>query len=366
MRITFALRADAEQKPGGDSRKVARYIDGLRSKGVEGTVVYSADDVPATRPDLVHLMNLDLPIENLIYARRLRREGRPFVLSTIRHPFEGVAKMYESGDDRFYRLLRGFGLPADHGVVVREHLKLAKRMRLLTPISFRSNSAAQHELLSLASAHLPMAPGERDAIRRDFGETSPDFLVPNGFSLSSVREGARSAAKFDLVSVGRIEPRKNALNLVRAVANTQLRLLIVGGENVNHPQYFQEFLRQVNANPRVSYVGPLDQTGVISSLRSASAYVNAAWFEVVSQADVEAATLGLPVLSTVHSYLDDILGPGHAIVDPGKIASEDAGEYLCSQIEKAKLASVTITSKPTWQDASDALKVAYSSTLTEA
>ena len=84
MKVLFILRSDGQKKPGGDSSKVARYKKYLEAKGHTVEVFFG---IPCKRKlnsaDLFHLMNLDLPLENFHYSKKLKKFNKPIVLSSI-------------------------------------------------------------------------------------------------------------------------------------------------------------------------------------------------------------------------------------------------------------------------------------------
>lgn len=358
MRVTYALRADARSKPGGDTKKVDHYRDDLRALGWDSNVVYHPAELEKSAGDIVHVLNLDLPVENLAYVNHAKKLRIPAALSTIRHPWEGCEKMYKTNDDTFFRKLRSVGFTADKAWVAREYLKLAQRRQLRNvprTVGFRDH---QQALMDSVAAYFPMAAGEEEAIKQDFRNASSGRVIPNGTSLLDLdRVRPDRDITFDVVSVGRIEPRKNALGLAKSLARSGLRVAFVGGLNGKHKGYVRDFLDVIESSDTLTHVGALPSEGVVDVLRHSAAYVNAAWFEVVSQADIEAATLGLPVLSTQHSYLDDFLGDGHAIIDPSRMKEADGADYIIQLLTTARPA--TPATQPSWAESAALLDDAY-------
>lgn len=357
MKVVFALRADAFTKPGGDSKKVDRYRKGLTQLGWDSEVVTSARDLAATTSDLVHLMNLDTPRENLNYARVARRSGRPFVISTIRHPFEGMKAMYSHGDDRFYKQLRRVGINAEAGIGLREQIKLLKQHNFRAVIIPGRYRMLQNRLVTDAAGIFPMAAGESEDLSKDFPSTTPAWVVRNGFSFLPASGSETVTKEFDIISVGRIEPRKNSLALAKAAVLSGLKTAFVGSINGNHETYADEFMRLVEASENLTYLGSKKHEEIMAVLQRSSAYINPAWFEVVSQADVEAACMGLRIASTQHSYLEDALGPGVSRFDPKELLGPGAGDRLRDIFD----ASTVLAGVPNrdWDECSVELDRAY-------
>lgn len=357
MKVVFALRADAFKKPGGDSKKVERYRQGLAKLGWESEIVTSPRDLSKTTSDLVHLMNLDTPRENLHYARVANKSRRPFVISTIRHPFEGMTSMYDLGDDKFYSQLKRIGVPAEGGIGIREQVKLLKQRNIRAAIIPGRYRALQKKLMRDASGVFPMALGELEALANDFSSQTPSWIIRNGFSFSPVAEPENCVKDFDIISVGRIEPRKNSLALAKAAASCGLKTAFVGSINSNHGRYADNFQRLVAANANLTYLGSKGHQEIMGILQRSYAYINPAWFEVVSQADVEAACMGLRIASTQHSYLEDALGTGVKRFDPKELIAEDAGDRLHRIYETATV--VSSVANRDWSECSVELDAAY-------
>jgi glycosyltransferase involved in cell wall biosynthesis len=357
VKVVFALRADAFTKPGGDSKKVDRYRQGLTQLGWDSEIVTSACDLAKTTSDLVHLMNLDTPRENLHYAKVAHHSKRPVVISTIRHPFEGMKAMYCLGDDKFYKQLRRLGIQAETGIGFREQVKLLKQRNLMAAITPGKYRELQKRLVQDAASVFPMATGESEALSKDFACQTPAWTIRNGFSFSPAEQSESATKEFDIISVGRVEPRKNSLALARAASSSGLNTAFVGSINGNHRAYADEFLKTVEASGNVTYLGSKNHDEIIDVLQRSKAYINPAWFEVVSQADVEAACMGLRIASTQHSYLEDALGSDVVRFDPTELLMADAGDRLRSIYDSATVVP-SVTNRD-WKECSIELDKAY-------
>lgn len=357
MKVVFALRADAFAKPGGDSKKVDKYRQGLTQLGWDSEIVTCARDLAKTSSDLVHLMNLDTPRENVHYAKVAHRSNRPFVISTIRHPFEGMKSMYSLGDDKFYKQLRRLGVQAEAGIGFREQVKLLKQRNVMAAIIPGRYRDLQKKLVQDAASVFPMAAGESEDLSADFTCQTPIQIIRNGFSFSPAAKRETVDKEFDIISVGRVEPRKNSLALARAASGSGLKTAFVGSINGNHRAYADDFLEIVAANENLTYLGSRNQDEIMAILQQSNAYINPAWFEVVSQADVEAACMGLRIASTQHSYLEDALGSDVTRFDPKDLLLPDA----CIRLREI-YASATVVSgvdNRDWKECSIELDRAY-------
>lgn len=270
--------------------------------------------------------------------------------------------MYQFGDDPFYRALTRLGVGAEMGIGFREQVKLMKQKNVGAAVIPGRYRMLQKMLVKDASAVFPMALGEAEVLRQDFGSETPQKIIRNGFSFSPTsRVSSANGHDFDLVSVGRIEPRKNSLTLARAAVQSGLSIAFIGALNGNHPSYSDKFLQVVESNVNVEYLGHQDHGAMTEILRRCDVYINPAWFEVVSQADVEAACLGLRIVSTCHSYLEDALGSEVKRFDPVELLGAGAGERLCELSAAATRVSGAVNRD--WNDCSIDLDSAYREVL---
>ena len=362
VRVAFALRADARTKPGGDSKKVLRYRERLGARGIDTEVAHSREELEAMTFDVLHLLNLDLPLENLRYAQVAHRRSVPVVLSTIHHPWQGVEKFYNGGEDRFYKVLRRSRIPANRGVLLREAYKLARTRSLNARLGASTVHGAQQKLIDRTSAVLPMSFSEQHALDERFELPSINKVVRNGYTFSGSSPLEAREPFYDAIAVGRIEPRKNSLELARRAAEEQLHVAFAGSANMRHPGYYAAFSELAKMSPYVTHLGNLQHAELRGALSISRAYINPAWMEVVSQADNEAAAMGTPIVTTMHSYGHGELQEDPPSLDPESIA-KSGDDVLRDILRTAR--PVEVPNAVTWDQAGDKLAEVYDEVLTQ-
>jgi glycosyltransferase involved in cell wall biosynthesis len=172
----------------------------------------------------------------------------------------------------------------------------------------------RRELFTLADAVLPNSPSEAVQLARLFGvDRCKVRVVPNGVcsslgSSSRERFRAEFGAEPFVLTVGRIEPRKNTLALVRAVRSLGLRLVAIGQAPPGFEPYAQE-CRRAGGN-HVTWLGHLDHHDPLLASAYAAARVFAlpSWFETPGLAALEAALAGCPVVVTLNGSTRDYFG----------------------------------------------------------
>jgi glycosyltransferase involved in cell wall biosynthesis len=172
----------------------------------------------------------------------------------------------------------------------------------------------RRELLELADAVLPNSPAEAAQLARLFGvERSKLRVVPNG-----VRPAIGSAdpepfrRRFGdrpfVLTVGRIEPRKNTLPLITAVRSLGLPLVVIG----QAPPRFEDYLRECRGagSEDVRWMGQLDHDDPLlaSAYAAARVFALTSWFETPGLAALEAALAGCPIVVTPYGSTRDYFG----------------------------------------------------------
>ena len=99
-----------------------------------------------------------------------------------------------------------------------------------------------------------------------------------------------------ILCVARIEGRKNQLNLIRAIANTKYRLVLVGAVSTNQMNYYNQCKQA--AGPNVEFVDFIEQDLLLDYYRKAKVHVLPSWFETTGLSSLEAAAMGCNIVIT--------------------------------------------------------------------
>ena len=225
---------------------------------------------------LLHLFGMSR--EGLELARRARARGTPVVLSPICW-FEPSALW--SLEEGTMRKVAGLAAWA------------ARRLAPGLP-------GWRRELLQLADRILPNSEAEARQLVALFGANPGKIrVVPNGV-LESFRAASPDAfrERFGVddfvLFVGRIEPRKNPLGLIRAVRSLGLPLVVIGDAPPEARGYLERCRRE--GGDDVLWVPALDHHDPLLASAYAAARVFAlpSWFETPGLAALEAALAGTP------------------------------------------------------------------------
>jgi glycosyltransferase involved in cell wall biosynthesis len=160
---------------------------------------------------------------------------------------------------------------------------------------------------------------EKDAIR--FGvQRSKIKVIPPGASVTPEHRKPDSD-HLRILFVGRIAPSRKVDDILRAfslaVHREPMHLTVVGGEEKlsssergGYYQYLARLASELGIKERVTFAGPLYGENLAEAYESADIFVYASSYESFGQTILEAASYGLPILSTAVGVARDLVDPG--------------------------------------------------------
>ena len=172
----------------------------------------------------------------------------------------------------------------------------------------------RRSLLELADVVLPNSEAEAHQLNRLFGTSLARIrVVPNGVSSTFAYASATNfreeygAGDFVLYT-GRIEPRKNVLGLIEAVAALGLRLVVIGTVPPGREAYAEACRRA--GDGLVRWMGTMehDDPRLASAFAAARVFALPSWFETPGLAALEAALAGCPVVVTPYGCTREYFG----------------------------------------------------------
>jgi glycosyltransferase involved in cell wall biosynthesis len=342
MRVLLQTRSavSVAKTPGGDVTMADELARGLRALGVDARV--SSELQPdLTDVDLVHVFNLVRPQDAMVQARHAWRHDRPVALSTV------YCDMWEF--DRSAR--RGIG-----GVIARragrDSIELAKAggrairsrelHRGIAPLLWPGYEALQRELLSRCQVLLPNSRSEMRRIERDlqvdvpperyvtvFNGIDPTYYSADRLIGQSPPEHLAGYAD-SVLCVGRVEGRKNQLNLIRALKDSPHQLVLAGSPAANQRAYVETVRAEVARSANVVWLGSVSDEEKRWLYHLARVHVLPSWMETTGLVSLEAAALNCALALTPNGDTLDYFD-GHAHFcrpeDPESIRNAVDGAY---------------------------------------
>lgn len=135
----------------------------------------------------------------------------------------------------------------------------------------------------------------------------PFTIVPNGinektFSNNSILQKDQLL----VICAARIEGIKNQINLIKALNDTQFKVLLIGSSSGNQNPYYKECKKIASKN--IVFTGRLTQKELSSYYKKAKVHVLPSWFETCGLSSLEAAAMGCNIVVTDKGFTKDYFG----------------------------------------------------------
>ncbi|MFH1257067.1 MAG: glycosyltransferase [Candidatus Diapherotrites archaeon] len=256
---------------------------------------------------------------------------------------------------------------------LKERIPLHKKVKKIA-YSFTANLgfSKAKEIISLADALLPNSQAEAEILRKEFGaEKGKIFVVPNGadegFANAKPEEfWERFGFKDFVLYVGRIEPRKNVLALIKAAKLAGKELVIIGDAPEHTKDYYAECVKEA-AGGKVHFLGRIgNESSLLASAYAAcGVFALPSWYETPGLSALEAGLAGAKVVITDRGCTREYFGNNAFYANP---ADE---KDIAEKIEKAFSAKKSSELKQRiqenflWENAAEKTLEAYRKILGE-
>ncbi len=321
MKVLMLGRIGLLKHGGGDKVQIQNTARELERLGVQVDIKtgLSVDMAPY---DLVHVFQLDWTAETNLYARRVKQANKPLVLSPIHHSIKEV-KLFDDTYVFDLRRLSRFLFKDQHNRDTFKNVYRAlfnpQKLRPTLSSVFRGLENMHKETLTLADIVLVQTKLEARDLQDTYHVEFKWRLIPNGVGRVFLENRpTQNPFSFEdyILSVGRIEPRKNQLRIVEAVAslrkswNKDLHLVFVGSKpKLKHFEYVWRFDRLLSENPWILYVPKVPYEEMPAYYQHARVSVSASWFESTGLTSLEASFCGTSVVASgerAREYLGDL------------------------------------------------------------
>ena len=367
MIVPFQSRANLLTVPGGDTVQLTKTAEFLRRQGVQ--VDIAKEPEPSfVGYDLVHLFNLMRPQEVYVQAQRTKKHGCPVALSTI----YGLYTEYE-------RKAR----PGLAGLVVRhtprwriDRLKVIARMMSNAEAGYGNAMVALQgyktlcgRVASLADVFLPNSHSEMARVHADFPVSleKPYLVVSNAVNVE-VFDPHRlhidpAARRFEgcIVSAAGIEGRKCQLELVTAVRDLGVDLVLIGQPAPNHLEYFEAV--KAAASPRVHFAGQVGQKQLAQYFAVAKVHAHISWMETLGLSSLDAGATGCNLVVTKKGDTRDYFGDQATYCEPDSVNSIRAAVAQAIAKPRSSALQERIGCEYTWQTAAQMTREGYARAL---
>ena len=236
MKILFQSRVDLYNPRGGDTFQIEKTKSAIEKldPSIKIDISLNLHEKNISDYDIVHLFNIDWVCETYMQAKFAKDNNKPLVISAIHHSYKEVLDFenYARYDiRRIYNLIVKSQSLRDVGKNVYRSLFNVKKLYPTLMQVLMGIRNQQRKILQMSDVVLVQTASEAKDLFSDFG--TKDFVssvVVNGVDAEIFDKPSRSpfqkffmekysidiSKKKVLLNVGRIEPRKNQLNLITA------------------------------------------------------------------------------------------------------------------------------------------------------
>lgn len=374
MKVLMLGRIGLLDARGGDRVQVENTALELKNLGVEVDIRTDMDFEPKNY-DLVHIFQLDWTPETYFYAKKVKKAGVPLVLSPIHHDVKEVKKFDDVFVFDFRRISKFFfrdQFKRDTFKNVYRSLFDRRKFKSTLYSVLHGFKNMQKEVLEMSDAVLVQTVREAGDLKRTFSVDFKWEKVLNGVGEAFINpKPFKNPFDFEdyIMCVGRIEPRKNQLNVIKGVkkfreeTGLDVKLVLIG--KVSPSKHF-EYNFLINKLLRKNkWIIRLDNSINYSDLPSyyhfAKVCVSASWFETTGLTSLEALYCGANTVAS-GPRAKEYLGSFASFCIPDDIDSiKDAvkKEYF----EPRPVLDEKIRKEYTWKNAAEKTLTVYEDVL---
>ncbi|MBW6441312.1 glycosyltransferase [Patescibacteria group bacterium] len=305
MKVLMLGRIGLLEARGGDRIQVENTAAELRKIGAKVDIRTDMNFKP-WEYDIIHVFQLDWVPETYFYVKKAKKYNIPVVLSPIHHDVREVKKF----DDEFAFDFRRFSKILFRDQFKRDTFKNLYRCifepRMIKPTFysvFYGFKKMQRETLKKVDAVLVQTVKEAEDLKRTFDVDFKWYKVLNGVGKPFIDpKPFKNPFDFEnyIMCVGRIEPRKNQLSIIKAVEkfrdeeNVDVQLVLIG--KVSPTKHFEYNLLIDKLLKKNKWIHQLDAGITYANLPSyyhfAKVCVSASWFETTGLTSLEALYCG--------------------------------------------------------------------------
>ena len=353
MRVLFHCRPSFELFPGGDAIQIRKTKTALEALGVEVYITTSPSPNPSGY-DLIHIFNPLLV--SMSGARRARQLGIPVYISTIYWPMEQYFRAYLPLA-KLYLKEKPPGWSAYSGEAWLRYIGY-------TYLWNRYMQRRLSQFISLADVLLPNSQAEAERLLEQFRPQAIITAIKNGVELGQANRSAHvphTLSKLNqyILCVGRLELRKNQHLLIEALKNSSLPLVFVG--NMTASRGYLALCEQLGRERGQTYfISHIAHELMPEVFRRARLHVMPSWYETPGLASLEAAALGVPIITTDKGGTREYFKNEATYCQPGSLSSlkNALHEMLSKKIDPNRLGE-RLRSQFTWQNTAAETLAAY-------
>lgn len=307
MRVLFQTRTNLYTAPGGDLVQMEKTKEFLENLGV--TVDISLEFNPdLSNYDMVHLFNLMEPQDIYLQMINAKKQNKKIALSTIYGLYTEFERKARGG---LFQKIANVLSPYQIGYVkvIIKHFFEKRFHKGVIMMLYKGYYGLMKEIVDNVDVFLPNSDSEMKRVQSEFKLKNFKYVaIPNAidksiFSVVENKNNQYEQFKDCIVCAARIEGRKSTLNLVKAVKNTNYKLVLVGKESQNQKKYVDQVHQEAGDN--VYFLGAIPHSDLKDLYGIAKVHVLPSWMETPGLSSLEAAVMGCNIVVTKKGDTED-------------------------------------------------------------
>ena len=323
MKLLMIARSTLFTSPGGDTTQIEMTAKYLRVVGVFVDIKLSHENMDYENYDLLHFFNIIRPDD--IWPH-LEKTKVPFVISTIFVDYFEYEKKNRKGL-----------ISLVNSIFDRDQIEYIKTIALTRGQRKSIQASAEKAAILLPNSHSEYNRFvSLDGVKQRYQKVV-NAIDPSYFSLDVM---PNPTYKDHVLCVGRIEGRKNQLNLIKALINSEVQLTIIGKPSPNHIGYYEQCQAMAKTGQNVHFIQHVDHKELAALYKAAKVHVLPSWFETTGLSSLEAGAMGCNVVVTRKGDTEEYFNNMAYYCEPDDVES----------IRKAVFQAHTDPVNPTLQD----------------
>lgn len=353
MRIIIQTRANIKEYSGGDKIFIEELKKRLETLGHQ--VEISGLLHPNLKPfDIVHCFGLTRVHEAYIQVMHAKNLRKPVVLSPL---YEDLTEWNKKGRYGLLSILYKIFKDINTRELIKTYARALKEPRQRETAHIQRKigyKRQQHLILQKVDYIIPSSRMEKEAVERDIGPVKQFKIIP--YVIDEKYKDAKpdlflkNYNKKDFVlSVGRIESKKNQLALIKALRNESPEIVFIGKINPWNKRYVSLFKQAIKKN-HILHLDYVSEKMLMSAYAAAKVHVLPSWFEVAGMASLEAGLAGANVVTTDRGYAKEYFKDYAWYCDPSDIQSIRKATLAAFSSPRRLLLKDRILAKYTWKN----------------
>ena len=354
MKILFISRSTLFKDRGGDTIQVQNTAEYLRKIHVHVDIKLCNEEIDYSSYDLIHFFNIIRPADIL---RHIERSKKLYVVSPIYVDYSEYEKKARGG---MLGILFRFISPdsIEYAKVIARFV--LNQEKIISPFYILlGQRRSVKRIIRRCSMLLPNSNSEYNRLVKHYRTENAFKVIPNAIDPFLFNNSLHPLRREDdlIICAGRIEGRKNQLNLIKALSHTNFKLVIIGSASPNQVNYLEACKEA--AGPNVSFVGSIAQTDLISYYQRAKVHVLPSWFETTGLSSLEAAVMGCQIVVTRKGDTYEYFENYAFYCEPDSVPSIFEAVKTASLQKYDESFRDKILSQYTWTQAAEKTKAAY-------